>query len=163
MEQKNKKVENNSCLSIITLGSNRFIFFNKSLGTWCPFPNHSISCQNICGNIYFTFMNFSGKTFPILGDLERLRRFWLTGTCNPKKEEKRSSEPLAPEQFLSAFFILMCGAALAAGLCCLEHVYFNYLRPSIHKQDTAGCCALISLVRHVLNDYSHFANWSKLK
>ena len=34
------------------------------------------------------------------GDLERLRRFWMTGTCNPKKEEnmKRSSEPLAPEQ-----------------------------------------------------------------
>ena len=80
------------------------------------------------------------------GDLERLRRFWLTGTCNPKKEEKRSSEPLAPEQFLSAFFILMCGAALAAGLCSLEHFYFKYLRRSIHKQDTAGCCALLSLV-----------------
>ena len=34
----------------------------------------------------------------ILGDLERLRRFWLTGTCKVKKEEKRFSEPLAPEQ-----------------------------------------------------------------
>ena len=82
----------------------------------------------------------------IPGDLERLRRFWLTGTCNPKKEEKRSSEPLAPEQFLSAFFILMCGALLAAGLCSLEHLYFSYLRPTIHKRDTAGCCALLSLV-----------------
>ena len=24
--------------------------------------------------------------------MERLRRFWLTGTCNPKKEEKKASE-----------------------------------------------------------------------
>ena len=82
----------------------------------------------------------------IPGDLERLRRFWLTGTCNPKKEEKRSSEPLAPEQFLSAFFILMMGAVLAAGLCSLEHIYFKYLRQSINKTDQAGCCALLSLV-----------------
>lgn len=41
--------------------------------------------------------------------MERLRRFWLTGTCNPKKEEKKASEPLAPEQFISAFLLLMCG------------------------------------------------------
>ena len=81
------------------------------------------------------------------GDLERLRRFWLTGTCNPKKEEKRSSEPLAPEQFLSAFFLLMCGVLLAAGLCSLEHVYFKYIRNNVNKTDKAGCCALISLVR----------------
>ena len=83
---------------------------------------------------------------PVLGDLERLRRFWLTGTCNPKKEEKRSSEPLAPEQFLSAFFLLMCGVLLAAGLCSFEHFYFKYVRNKVHKTDKAGCCALISLV-----------------
>ena len=141
------------------MGQTYSFSFIKCLGTKWPFLDYS--CFSL--KYLFTYMNFSGKTFPIPGDLERLRRFWLTGTCNPKKEEKRSSEPLAPEQFLSAFFILMCGAALAAGLCCLEHVYFNYLRPSIHKQDTAGCCALISLVRHVLNYYSYFANWSKLK
>ena len=73
--------------------------------------------------------------------------FWLTGKCNPKKEEKRSSEPLAPEQFLSAFFLLMCGVLLAAGLCSLEHVYFKYIRNNVNKTDKAGCCALISLVR----------------
>jgi hypothetical protein len=71
----------------------------------------------------------------------------LTGTCNPKKEEKRSSEPLAPEQFLSAFFLLMCGVLLSAGLCGLEHVYFKYIRNNVNKTDKAGCCALISLVR----------------
>ncbi|XP_071745795.1 glutamate receptor ionotropic, NMDA 2D isoform X2 [Lepeophtheirus salmonis] len=78
------------------------------------------------------------------GDLERLRRFWLTGTCNPKKEEKKASEPLAPEQFLSAFLLLLCGIALAAGLMGLEHVYINYLRGRVVKTDRAGCCALIS-------------------
>ena len=105
------------------------------------------------------------------GDLERLRRFWLTGTCNPKKEDKRSSEPLAPEQFLSgtaaqhrqsdlnpkvldmmllaaasAFFLLMCGVVLAAALCSGEYLYFRYIRNFVGKTDTAGCCALISLV-----------------
>ena len=97
--------------------------------------------MNIAGSCYLNTLKPK-----ITGDLERLRYFWLTGTCNPKKEERRSSEPLAPEQFLSAFFILMCGAALAAGLCSLEHFYFKYLRPTINKTDTAGCCALISLV-----------------
>ena len=95
------------------------------------------------------------------GDLERLRRFWLTGTCNPKKEEKRSSEPLAPEQFLSAFFILMMGALLAAGLCSMEHVYFKYLRQSINKTEQAGCCALLSLVSMEEEDVSGEAIFSE--
>lgn len=82
-----------------------------------------------------------------LGDLERLRRFWLTGTCNPRKEEKKASEPLAPEQFLSAFVLLVCGIALAAGLTGLEHAYVKWIRPKVARRDTAGCCALISKVR----------------
>jgi len=69
----------------------------------------------------------------------------MTGTCKPKKEEKRSSEPLAPEQFLSAFFLLMCGVLLAACLCSLEHFYFRYIRNSVAKTDHPGCCALVSL------------------
>ncbi|CAB4065895.1 GRIN2B [Lepeophtheirus salmonis] len=55
------------------------------------------------------------------GDLERLR-----------------------QQFLSAFLLLLCGIALAAGLMGLEHVYINYLRGRVVKTDRAGCCALIS-------------------
>ena len=31
-------------------------------------------------------------------------------------------------QFLSAFFLLMCGVLLAACLCSLEHFYFRYIR-----------------------------------
>jgi len=114
-----------------------------TVGSWYAMTGYGVAFPR--NSKHFNSFNKKIMDYSENGDLERLRRFWLTGTCNPKKEEKRSSEPLAPEQFLSAFFILMCGAALAAGLCCLEHVYFNYLRPSIHKQDTAGCCALISL------------------
>ena len=86
-------------------------------------------------------------TFDLLGDLERLRRFWLTGTCNPKKEEKKASEPLAPEQFLSAFFLLLCGILLAIGLMGLEHAYIKWVRRGSVKTDkAAGCCSLVSLV-----------------
>ncbi len=82
-----------------------------------------------------------------LGDLERLSRFWLTGTCNPKKEEKKASEPLAPEQFLSAFFLLLCGILLATSLMALEHAYMKWVRGKVAKTDRAGCCAMLSLVR----------------
>ena len=81
------------------------------------------------------------------GDLERLRRFWLTGTCNPKKEEKKASEPLAPEQFLSAFFLLLCGIFLSVGLMGMEHAYIKWIRGKVVRTDEAGCCALVSRVR----------------
>ena len=92
-----------------------------------------------------------GKLFQCLyfaGDLERLRRFWLTGTCNPKKEEKKASEPLAPEQFLSLFFILMFGVFLAICLMGAEHAYIKWIRGRVAKTDKAGCCALISKVSY---------------
>lgn len=79
------------------------------------------------------------------GDLERLRRYWMTGTCRPGKQEHKSSDPLALEQFLSAFLLLMAGVLLAALLLALEHVYFKYFRKRLARQDGSGCCALISL------------------
>eukprot|EP00093_Oithona_nana_P005243 05243.XXX_109830_119428_1 [CDS] Oithona nana genome sequencing. len=92
------------------------------------------------------FHNFNRKImdFSENGDLERLRRFWLTGTCNPKKEEKKASEPLAPEQFLSAFFLLLCGIFLSVGLMGMEHAYIKWIRGKVVKTDEAGCCALVS-------------------
>ncbi|XP_044019132.1 glutamate receptor ionotropic, NMDA 2B isoform X3 [Aphidius gifuensis] len=78
------------------------------------------------------------------GDLERLRRYWMTGTCKPGKEVQKSSDPLALEQFLSAFLLLMAGILLAAALLLLEHLYFKYIRHHITKSNGGGCCALIS-------------------
>lgn len=79
------------------------------------------------------------------GDLERLRRYWMTGSCKPGKQEHKSSDPLALEQFLSAFLLLMGGILLAAVLLFLEHIYFKYVRKRLAKTDRGGCCALISL------------------
>ena len=90
--------------------------------------------------------NHSTVLIHFAGDLERLRRFWLTGTCNPKKEEKKASEPLAPEQFLSAFLLLVCGILFAAFLTSLEHGYMKWIRGSMQKHDQASCFALVSLV-----------------
>ena len=102
------------------------------------FPSHS--CLNNITNYIF---------YNNVGDLERLRRFWLTGTCNPYKEEKKASEPLAPEQFLSAFLLLLCGIFIATGLMGMEHGYMKWMRGTVHKaRDTPGCMAMISLVRN---------------
>lgn len=78
--------------------------------------------------------------------MERIQRFWLTGACKPKKQNKRASEPLALEQFLSAYLLLFSGVLLALILLLLEHFYFKYVRQHLAKTDSGGCCALISLV-----------------
>ena len=83
---------------------------------------------------------------PPSGDIERLQKFWLHGACRPKRAYKRASEPLALEQFLSAYLLLLSGVVLALLLLVLEHVYFKYLRKHLAKKDSGGCCALISLV-----------------
>lgn len=70
----------------------------------------------------------------------------MTGSCKPGKQEHKSSDPLALEQFLSAFLLLMSGILLAAALLFLEHLYFKYVRKHLAKTDRGGCCALISLV-----------------
>lgn len=83
------------------------------------------------------------------GDLERLQRFWMTGTCKPDDHDQNAtSDPLALEQFLSAFLLLMGGTLLAALILLLECLYFNFFRKKLAKTDQGGCCALISLVRN---------------
>lgn len=90
----------------------------------------------------------------IAGDLERLRRYWMTGSCKPGKEQHKSSDPLALEQFLSAFLLLMLGVLLAAALLLGEHLYFKCVRKHLIKTDRGGCCALVSLVSKDRNIYS---------
>ncbi|XP_038223274.1 glutamate receptor ionotropic, NMDA 2B [Zerene cesonia] len=79
------------------------------------------------------------------GDLERLRRYWMTGTCKPNKQEHKSSDPLALEQFLSAFLLLMAGILLAAAILFCEHLYFRYAREHIVKSELHPCCTLVSI------------------
>lgn len=69
----------------------------------------------------------------------------MTGTCKPNKQEHKSSDPLALEQFLSAFLLLMAGILLAALLLLLEHVYFRYMRSHLAASTIGSCCALVSL------------------
>lgn len=95
---------------------------------------------------YVQMFNKRLLEFRANGDLERLRRYWMTGTCRPgKQEQTRASDPLALEQFLSAFLLLMAGILLSAILLLLEHVYFKYVRKRLAKKDKGGCCALVSL------------------
>lgn len=82
----------------------------------------------------------------VQGDVDRLRRFWLTGVCKPYKEERQFSEPLSTEQFLSAFLLLLSGIGLAFLLLALEHVYFHSIRPHLTSPTTGACCSLISIV-----------------
>jgi len=114
-----------------------------TVGSWYSMTGYGVAFPR--KSKYLASFNRKVVDYSENGDLERLRRFWMTGTCKPKKEEKRSSEPLAPEQFLSAFVLLSCGILLAAVLCSLEHCYFRYVRTWMAKTDHPGCCALVSL------------------
>ena len=86
------------------------------------------------------------KWINIEGDVDRLRRFWLTGVCKPYNEERQFSEPLSTEQFLSAFLLLLSGIGLAFLLLGLEHIYFHSIRPHLTSPTTGACCSLISIV-----------------
>lgn len=80
------------------------------------------------------------------GDLERLSRYWLHGVCKPNMQEKRASEPLSIDQFLSAFLLLILGEFIiiliiiilipAGTMCSLflllcEHLYVRYIREAV--------------------------------
>ncbi len=103
--------------------------------------------------IQFCFLTLSDcKNFLMMftGDLERLRRYWMTGTCKPGKHQHKSSDPLAMEQFLSAFVLLMFGILIAFALLGFESGYFKYARKRMYKKRKkpccCGCCRLISVV-----------------
>ena len=88
------------------------------------------------------------------GDLERLSRYWLHGVCKPNMQEKRASEPLSIDQFLSAFLLLILGELLViviisivivpgGTMCSLflllcEHLYVRYIREAVKTKAVAG-------------------------
>lgn len=105
------------------------------------------SCVYMCIIMIFNYSSVCHETFT--GDLERLRRYWMTGSCKAGREIQKSSDPLALEQFLSAFLLLMAGILFAALLLLMEYLYFKYLRDPLATSDRCqhdGCCALLSLV-----------------
>ncbi|BFG00561.1 glutamate receptor ionotropic NMDA 2B [Drosophila madeirensis] len=114
-----------------------------TVGSWYAMTGYGLAFSR--NSKYVQMFNKRLLEFRANGDLERLRRYWMTGTCRPGKQEHKSSDPLALEQFLSAFLLLMAGILLAALLLLLEHVYFKYIRTRLAKKDGGHCCALISL------------------
>ncbi|XP_031346916.1 LOW QUALITY PROTEIN: glutamate receptor ionotropic, NMDA 2D-like [Photinus pyralis] len=114
-----------------------------TVGSWYAMTGYGLAFPR--NSKYLKMFNKRLLDFRENGDLERLRRYWMTGTCKPGKQEHKSSDPLALEQFLSAFLLLMAGILLAALLLFLEHLYFKYVRKHLAKTDRGGCCALISL------------------
>ncbi|XP_050299775.1 glutamate receptor ionotropic, NMDA 2B isoform X2 [Anthonomus grandis grandis] len=114
-----------------------------TVGSWYAMTGYGLAFPR--NSKYLKMFNKRLLDFRENGDLERLRRYWMTGVCRPGKQEHKSSDPLALEQFLSAFLLLMAGILLAALLLLLEHLYFKYIRKHLAKTDRGGCCALISL------------------
>ncbi|XP_015178929.1 PREDICTED: glutamate receptor ionotropic, NMDA 2B isoform X2 [Polistes dominula] len=114
-----------------------------TVGSWYAMTGYGLAFSR--NSKYLQMFNKHLLDFRDNGDLERLRRFWMTGTCKPGKEVQKSSDPLALEQFLSAFLLLMMGILLAAVFLLLEHLYFKYVRQHLAKSDGGGCCALFSL------------------
>lgn len=113
------------------------------VGSWYAMTGYGLAFSR--NSKYVNMFNRQLLEMRSNGDLERLRRYWMTGACRPGKQEHKSSDPLALEQFLSAFLLLMAGILLAALLLLLEHLYFKYFRKRLAKTDRGGCCALISL------------------
>ncbi|KAG7296048.1 hypothetical protein JYU34_021144 [Plutella xylostella] len=114
-----------------------------TVGSWYAMSGYGLAFAR--NSKYLTMFNKRLLDLRSNGDLERLRRYWMTGTCKPNKQEHKSSDPLALEQFLSAFLLLMAGILLAALLLLLEHVYFRYMRGHLAASNAGSCCALVSL------------------
>ncbi|XP_054286010.1 glutamate receptor ionotropic, NMDA 2B isoform X4 [Macrosteles quadrilineatus] len=114
-----------------------------TVGSWYAKTGYGLAFTR--NSKYVQMFNKRLLDFRENGDLERLRRYWMTGSCKPGKEQHKSSDPLALEQFLSAFLLLMLGILLSAGLLLGEHIYFKCVRKHLVKTDKAQCCALISL------------------
>ncbi|KAK2585547.1 hypothetical protein KPH14_010189 [Odynerus spinipes] len=114
-----------------------------TVGSWYAMTGYGLAFSR--NSKYLQMFNKRLLDYRDNGDLERLRRYWMTGTCKPGKEVQKSSDPLALEQFLSAFLLLMMGILLAAVFLLLEHLYFKYVRQHLAKSDGGGCCALFSL------------------
>ncbi|XP_071515349.1 glutamate receptor ionotropic, NMDA 2C-like isoform X2 [Panulirus ornatus] len=114
-----------------------------TVGSWFALTGYGVAFAR--KSKYLEMFNEQIMKYRENGDLERIARFWFTGACKPKKQEKSSSKPLALEQFMSTFILLGCGILLALLLLGLEHIYFKYFRQYIAKSEKGSCCSLLSM------------------
>ncbi|CAD6214262.1 GSCOCG00011141001-RA-CDS, partial [Cotesia congregata] len=94
---------------------------------------------------YYTLKIRNLTNFNYTGDLERLRRYWMTGTCKPEKEVQKRSDPLALEQFLSVFYLLIVGIVFSGMLLIFEILYIEYSKHHQPSHEKRGCHALLNL------------------
>jgi ionotropic glutamate receptor NMDA 2B len=126
MQQYNKTSVNEGVASVLSGALDAFIYDGTVLdylvqqdedcrlltvGQWYAMTGYGLAFSR--NSKYVGMFNKRLLEFRANGDLERLRRYWMTGTCRPGKQEHKSSDPLALEQFLSAFLLLMAGILLA--------------------------------------------------
>lgn len=110
---------------------------------------------NICDtkmSVSLTDLQKEKKKFNLniyTGDLERLRRYWMTGTCKPEKEVQKSSDPLALEQFLSVFYLLMVGILFSGMLLVIEKLYIEYTKHKKPKDKEGGSRTLLNLASKI--------------
>ncbi|KAK7590623.1 hypothetical protein V9T40_002236 [Parthenolecanium corni] len=119
-----------------------------TVGTWYAKTGYGLAFTR--KSKYLQMFNRKLLEFRENGDLERLRRYWMTGACLPGKDSgNKSSDPLAMEQFLSAFVLLMFGILLAFTLLGFENGYFRFAKKRMYKKSKkpccCGCCSLISV------------------
>ena len=97
--------------------------------------------------VSYLLISCSKYLFFVLGELDRLQKFWLAGACHARKDKKDKSSPdIGILNFTSAFILLAGGVLLGTILLTFEHLYFKFGRKCLKKYDKSGCCALISLV-----------------
>ncbi|XP_059095158.1 glutamate receptor ionotropic, NMDA 2B-like isoform X1 [Tigriopus californicus] len=102
-----------------------------TVGSWFAMTSYAVALPK--NSKHYMSFNREIIEYKENGDLERLRRFWFTRSCNPMDDENKSTEPLAPEQFLSSFFLLFSGILLSFLILILELVGLSdYLPWNFH-------------------------------
>ncbi|CAG0885260.1 unnamed protein product [Darwinula stevensoni] len=113
-----------------------------TVGTWYAMTGYGVGFPK--NSKYLHLFNHKLMEYRENGDLERMREFWFTGACKPKKTGTSASKPLTINQFLSAFLLLAMGMVLAMLFLACEHLYFKYIRGPLSKSSIRPCCNLLS-------------------
>ena len=117
-----------------------------TVGSWYAMTGYGIAFPK--NSKWLDLFNERLMSYRENGDLERLQRFWFIGACKPGEKKRSSSKPLALPQFISAFFLLGCGALLSVLFLIVEHVYYKYLRRFLALlcgPAGSGFCGLLSM------------------